>query len=241
MSVTVEVRNVGKAFGDKQILQDISLTLPVGSTFLLLGPNGAGKTTLLRILAGILRPDEGEIRVASDNGRARIGYVPQQIAPPQYMSGLDMLKLSGTLGMLGPERIQERIHYFQDILQLRCLGNMISTYSAGMMKKLLLSMALIPDPHLLILDEVFEGLDLLSRETAIDHIAGLRDKTILIATHNANAYEGLYSHAGILVDGKLKWHGAKDARGLDGKLNLDAHYRSVIDACNPTEARSCQQ
>jgi heme ABC exporter ATP-binding subunit CcmA len=178
---------VSKLFGSFAALRQVSLDLAPGRCYVLLGENGAGKSTLLRILAGLLRPSHGTVRVfgASEpqQVRARIGYMSH--APMLY----DELTA------------QENLRYFRSLYPGRdclapaealrqvgldpALNRLLGQYSQGMRQRTSLARVLLPLPELLLLDEPFSNMDIESARQMVELLAGFRlsERTIVLTTH----------------------------------------------------------
>jgi len=158
--ILLEVRNVRKSFGRRQVLQDVSFHVPKGRIIGITGENGAGKTTLLRIIVGLLAPDGGAV-----TGGARIGYCPQDLAVFDTLTvreNFSFFAAAYGLGREGPENSswveamntlcrRFRFATYQDAL--------VSTLSGGTKQKLNFSLSVLHDPGLLILDEPYSGFD----------------------------------------------------------------------------------
>lgn len=182
-----QIQDVSKLFGAFAALRQVSVELLTGQCYVLVGENGAGKSTLLRILAGLLRPSFGAVRVFGGlephDARARIGYMSH--APMLY----DELTA------------QENLRYFcslypgRDCLTpadaLRQVGldpelpRTLGQYSQGMRQRTSLARVLLPAPELLLLDEPFSNMDVESARQMVELLAGFRrrDRTIVITTH----------------------------------------------------------
>jgi heme ABC exporter ATP-binding subunit CcmA len=178
---------VSKLFGSFAALRQISVDLEPSRCYVLLGENGAGKSTLLRILAGLLRPTHGKVRVFGDaephEARARIGYMSH--APMLY----DELTA------------KENLSYFRSLYRGRAcltpaealrqvgldpeLNRLVGQYSQGMRQRTSLARVLLPEPELLLLDEPFSNMDVESAHQMVALLAGFRqsDRTIVITTH----------------------------------------------------------
>ncbi len=178
---------VSKLFGSFAALRRVSPDLEPGNCYVLLGENGAGKSTLLRILAGLLRPSHGAVRVFGDSeplhARARIGYMSH--APMLY----DELTA------------EENLLYFSKLYQGRAcltpadalrqvgldpaLSRLFGQYSQGMRQRTSLARVLLPQPELLLLDEPFSNMDVESARQMVTLLAGFRqsDRTIVLTTH----------------------------------------------------------
>jgi ABC-type multidrug transport system ATPase subunit len=164
----IQARGLGRRFGEKRVLDGVDLDLARGGFLLVTGPNGSGKTTLLRLIAGLLVPTAGELRV--DAPRERVGFLGHEPLVYRELTALENLDLYGRLYRV-PER-RERIGMLLERFGLWDARNRrADTFSRGMLQRLALSRALLHDPELLVLDEPFSALDeggaaLLDRELA---------------------------------------------------------------------------
>ena len=184
----VEVTNLTKSFGAINAVKDVSFSIDQGRCTSLLGPNGAGKTTTLNILAGLLRPSAGSIRFDGvkrhTDRRAIIGYVPQQVAFPGWMTGKEYLVMVGELFGMKRRQAKERATDLLGVLGLSDAGGRrIGGYSGGMKQRLGLAQALVRHPKLLILDELVTGLDPVGRREVLEFLKLLKsESTILFST-----------------------------------------------------------
>ena len=176
----VETKGIKKSISSKAILQDINLKVHEGQIVTLIGPNGAGKTTLIRVILGILELDKGSIYLRPE---LRIGYMPQKLAINSTLP----ITVSGFLNLAQPARnnelpdLQERL----GISHLRKLQ--ITSLSGGEMQRVLLARALLRSPHLLILDEPAQGIDIAGQSKLYDLISEIRsekDCGILMISHD---------------------------------------------------------
>jgi ABC-type multidrug transport system ATPase subunit len=152
----IQARGLGRRFGEKRVLDGVDLDLARGGFLLVTGPNGSGKTTLLRLIAGLLVPTAGELRV--DAPRERVGFVGHEPLVYRELTALENLDLYGRLYRV-PER-RERIGMLLERFGLWDARNRrADTFSRGMLQRLALSRALLHDPELLVLDEPFSALD----------------------------------------------------------------------------------
>lgn len=180
--------------GNVHALHQLNLTIPTGMCGLL-GPNGAGKTTLMRILAGILEPTSGILRIGgydatTHSGRQNIkrtlGYLPQDLGMYPDMSAYDFLDYIGILkGLHHTPTRRKRIEELLDMVALTQVADRkVGTFSGGMKRRVGIAQAIINDPKLLIVDEPTAGLDpeerIRFRNLLVD-LAG--DRTILLSTH----------------------------------------------------------
>jgi len=192
-TLCARVDRVSKLFGSFAALRQISVDLEPGRCYVLLGENGAGKSTLLRILAGLLRPTHGAVRVFFDD-RGRNGSEPQQArARIGYMSHAPMLYDELTA--------QENLRYFASLYPGRnCLApadvlrqvgldpqlnRVVGQYSQGMRQRTSLARVLLSAPELLLLDEPFSNMDVESARQMVELLARFRlsDRTIVLTTH----------------------------------------------------------
>src|SRR5579885_3485850 len=191
----IEIHQLNKVYrGGVHALNDLDLTIPSGM-FGLLGPNGAGKTTLMRILAGILRPTSGTLRVGpfdgnSEQGRTAIkrvlGYLPQDRGVYPDLSAREFLDYIAILKGLDDRKTrQQRIAYLLETVSLADVAHpKLKTFSGGMKRRIGIAQALLNDPQLLIVDEPTAGLDPEERirfRNLLSELAG--DRTVLLSTH----------------------------------------------------------
>jgi len=189
----IEARGVGKQFGDRWVLRDLSLIVQPGECVGVLGRNGAGKTTLVRLLTGQLRPSSGLVLIAGHDASSRplalrrlVGVMPEEGALLEDLSGAQYLAFVGRIHGLDGRTLEGRIRELQDHLQVdfqqACA---IRDYSYGMKKKLAFCSALLHQPRLLFLDEPFEGLDPAITQTLLELLGQLQRRgiTLVLTSH----------------------------------------------------------
>jgi ABC-type multidrug transport system ATPase subunit len=231
----VVVDQVGKSFGDKQAIHELSFTVPAGQICGLLGPNGAGKTTLFRLLMGILKATRGKLTIDGLDAftdrveaKRRIGFLPDEPVFYSYLSGREILELSAAMHGLPVKETLDRLA--PTIARLRLaedLGNFADDYSRGMKKKLGLLLALLHAPKLLVLDEPTNGLDVESTHLFYDLITdeARRGTTVLFSTHLMDHVSRLCSHAVIIGEGRLLAAGTLlELRATFGEDSLEAAF-----------------
>ena len=214
----VQVQNLCKnypdtALGEFKALDNVSFVAKAGEVFGLLGPNGAGKTTALRILATILRPSSGSVRIynfdvseQADLVRHSIGFVSNNTAIYDRMSAWELVEYFGRLYALPADRLYPRMEKIFRTLQMDefrdCPGAKMST---GMKQKVSIARALIHDPPVLIFDEASLGLDVVVARALQSIVMDLRDqgKCIIYSTHIMREVERLCDHVAIMYKGKL--------------------------------------
>lgn len=164
-SPMIEVRSLDHSFGKEKVLKKVDLSLRKGRILGVLGPSGSGKTTLIRCIAGILVPSGGEIFVAGKKQPDReiagiMGYMGQSDALYDDLSGARNLRFFATLYGLGGKEREEAIERALALTNLQdAAGKKVSKYSGGMKKRLSLSIALLHNPRVLLLDEPTVGID----------------------------------------------------------------------------------
>ena len=201
------------ALGEFKALDNVSFVAKAGEVFGLVGPNGAGKTTALRILATILQPSSGSVRIynfdvseQADLVRHSIGFVSNNTAIYDRMSAWELVEYFGRLYALPADRLYPRMEKIFRTLQMDefrdCPGAKMST---GMKQKVSIARALIHDPPVLIFDEASLGLDVVVARALQSIVLDLRDqgKCIIYSTHIMREVERLCDHVAIMYKGKL--------------------------------------
>ena len=244
----LELAHLQKTYGSVKALQDLSLDVPEGCLYGLLGPNGAGKTTTLRILATLLAPDAGMVRVAGIDAlqdprgvRSLMGYVAQEVAIDKILTGRELLQLQGDLYHLRradrDQRMEELIAILgmEDWIDRRC-----GTYSGGMRRRLDLASGLLHRPRLLVLDEPTVGLDIESRAAIWQVLRELRQQgtTVLLSSHYLEEVEALADRMAIIDAGRVIAEGSPDE--LKQRLGGDRITLRVREFSDQEEAERLQ-
>src|SRR5215831_8742740 len=190
MDHTIELKNVSKFFGKFRAVDDLSFDVPRGTVFGLLGPNGAGKTTTIRMIMNITAPDSGQIRIlgkpldrATQN---QIGYLPEERGLYRRMKVMDHLYFLAAIKEVPRETARSRIAEWLDKMELRpWLNKKVDALSKGMQQKVQFIATIVHDPEILILDEVFSGLDPINTGLIKEYLMEFRSrgKTIVFSTH----------------------------------------------------------
>jgi ABC-2 type transport system ATP-binding protein len=160
---SLELKGVGKAYGRKRVLQDISLTFEPGLT-LLVGPSGAGKSTLLRLIATAERPNKGSILWNGSGGRGALrktlGYAPQAVDLPEDLTAREFAMHIAALKGLNLGQADKQFGAITDAIGLHAdINNRIASFSGGMRRRLIFAQAMLGEPQLLALDEPTAELD----------------------------------------------------------------------------------
>lgn len=189
--MAIHLQNVSKSFQKTKIIHQLNLDVKDGSIFGLIGPSGGGKTTIIKMMLGMLPADEGTITVLEHEVPHepllyQIGYMAQADALYTDLTGHENLAFFGRMFHLNKKKLQERIEYVADLVDLTpFLIRKVGLYSGGMRRRLSLAIALIQDPPLLILDEPTVGIDPALKKKIWHELIHLKNngKTILVTTH----------------------------------------------------------
>jgi ABC-2 type transport system ATP-binding protein len=210
MTVSLELRNVQKRYGDFVAVADLSLAVPAGLIFGLLGPNGAGKTTTLRMIMDILAPDSGEILLFGRRRRPedllRLGYLPEERGLYRKMTVVDQLLFLAEIHGLERRRALPAIQDWLARVELADWGRKkVEELSKGMQQKVQLIGTVLHQPDVLVLDEPFSGLDPINqglfKELLLDYRR--QGKTIVLSTHGMEQADKLCDHIGLISHGRL--------------------------------------
>lgn len=202
------MEKINKAFKEKQVIRDFSLTIQTGECVGLIGPNGAGKSTIMKMITDILLPDSGVIKLdhqGMEKMKEKIGYLPQQPTFFEWMTVKELLVFMGQLSGMPDKALEKRIDELLDMVGLiKNKGDRIVTLSGGMKQRLGIAQALLHQPDLIILDEPVSALDPIGRREMIRLIQEIKkDTTILLSTHILSDAEEICDRFVILKDGKL--------------------------------------
>ena len=226
-----------RSFGTLVAVDDVSFEIAHGETYGLLGPNGAGKTTIISMVAGVLEADAGtayvdDLRMSPTAmaAKARIGYVPQDIAVYPDLSGRENLAFFASLYHLDRREARARIAEVLDVVGLteRADEN-VKTYSGGMKRRLNIAVGLVHQPRLLILDEPTVGVDPQSRNAILESIERLSTAgmAVLYTTHYMEEAERLCDRVGIVDLGRLIAEGPP--RTLTSTLGESERIRLTLE------------
>lgn len=191
----------------KRVLHGVSFSVSQGEITALLGHNGAGKSTTFKILMGFLRADGGRVlyrgEPLSRRARSYIGFLPENPAFYDYLTGRELLRFTAELFSL--KRFEGRIDHLLRLVKMEEAANLpLKKYSKGMVQRIGVAQALVSNPELLILDEPLDGLDPEGRQILRNLIVDLKEegKTVLYSTHILQDAERISDRAVILVKGK---------------------------------------
>ncbi len=232
----IEIENLTKIFRTPLLfkkvshvaLDNVTLHLEQGSIHTILGPNGAGKTTLLLIMAGIIAPTSGKLKV---NGRTGLCTFTGR-GFWNYMGGIENLRYCSALFNIVGRPAKKRIDRLVDLLEMRSyISRKVSTYSAGMKQKLSIAQSLLHDPDILLLDEPIAHLDPIASKNfhwlLKERVSQELKKTIILSTHQLEEAQELSDRLYFLFGGRLLWQ--KEAEVFRSKQeNLLQEYLNVV-------------
>ncbi|TGK15500.1 ABC transporter ATP-binding protein [Leptospira stimsonii] len=230
----IEIDSIQKKYKEQNALKGISFRVPKGSVFGLLGPNGAGKTSLVRILMGFSKQTSGNFHLFglpfSPILRKRIGYLPEKVSIPGFLTGEEFLTFSGKLAGIRGSEIRKKANALLEKTGIAdAASKKVSGYSKGMLQRLGLASALIGDPELLILDEPGSGLDpkgyIDFRETLVEENK-TKGTTVLLNSHRLLEVEKVCHEIGILNLGTLAAIGPLESL-KEGKNRILVKVESV--------------
>ena len=230
MTHAITAHQLVRAFGDKQAVAGVNLSVTQGEIYGFLGPNGAGKSTTVRMLTTLLNPTSGSATVAgydvvkdTENVRLRIGVALQEAALDAKQTGREILDMQGRLyGLTSAQRLT-RINELLTLVNIdAAIDDMVSTYSGGMKRRLDLAAALVHKPEVLFLDEPTTGLDPVSRAAVWEEVRRLNQEmgmTIFLTTQYLEEADELADRVGIIAKGRIVAEGTptdlKRAIGAD--------------------------
>ena len=209
----LSIDGVRKAYGAVQALNGLSFEIRQGEFFGLLGPNGAGKSTLISIISGLIRADEGTVRVLGHDtvsdwraARRTLGVVPQELVFDPFFKVVDLLRIQA--GYYGCGR--EVWPWIDEMLERLELGNkrtaMMRSLSGGMKRRVLIAQALVHKPPVVILDEPTAGVDVELRRTLWRFMRDLHSKgtTVVLTTHYLEEAQEMCERIAIVDKGRLR-------------------------------------
>lgn len=211
-NTVIDVQNVAKTYrGGVQALKGVSMKVHAGEVFGLLGPNGAGKSTLVKILMTIIRPTRCEGTLLGDtigtkHRLERVGYLPEHLKFPDYLTGYQVLDIYGALAKVPSEVRKERIPQLLKLVEMGEWANKrIRTYSKGMKQRVGLAQALINDPDLVLLDEPTDGVDPVGRRDIRNVMSDMKSqgKAVFVNSHILSELELVCDRVAILSKGNV--------------------------------------
>jgi multiple sugar transport system ATP-binding protein len=211
----VQLSNLSKSFGATQALKDVNMTIPDGAFVVLLGPTGAGKTTTLRLVAGLDRPDSGDVRIAGTSvvqdtpAQRDVAMVFQQYSLYPHLTVRDNLAfpLRSPMIAMPEDQIARRVAEVAEVLRIpHKLDNKATALSGGEMQRVSIGRALVRNPRIYLMDEPLSSLDAKLRadlRIELKRIHADMGATFLYVTHDQIEAMTMATHVGVLDHGRL--------------------------------------
>lgn len=233
----LEIKNLTKKYGNKVVVDNLSLSIAAGDIYGFIGHNGAGKTTTIKSVTGIIPFDQGEIYI---DGKSILkdplmckqvtAYIPDNPDLYEHLTGIQYLNFIADIFKIDSDTRYQRIDKYAKLFEIeQNLGDLLSTYSHGMKQKVAIISALVHHPKLLILDEPFVGLDpksALALKNTMKELCG--DGTaIFFSTHVLDVAEKLCTKVAIIKEGKLIASGSME--DIKGDSSLENVFMELTD------------
>ena len=213
----LELKKISISFGNREILNNLSLKVNDGQILGMLGPNGVGKSTIFNLITGLVKPKFGEVIISGENAtdypiyertsKFKIGYVPQYGGYFHEMTTYDNLKSIAEIQIKDTSKRFEKINEIISKFELDSIRDVKAKFlSGGQKKKLVIGMALISEPKILLLDEIFAALDVLTIKMLQQIIVNLQtfeNITVILCDHQARDLLSCVDKAIVLFNGKI--------------------------------------
>lgn len=245
MEQIIKISRLQKAYDDKEVFNNLSLSIPAGSIFGMIGPNGAGKSTLIGILTGLVGHDHGTVEIGGlELNEKNELDIKRQVAsvlqPPllfEHFSSHEFLQYICDMYDIEKEQRKEKISSLLNFLGMAEFEYVrINKLSAGSRKKLSFCAAVLSEPNILFLDEPFESIDVISIGRMKEILKRLQKKgvTIVITSHILEIVENFCDDIAILHNGKILAYLDEESRNnLEGDPNLSQIFESYINVEKP--------
>ena len=233
----LEIKNFSKFYGDKKVVDNLSISVQSGDIYGFIGANGAGKTTTIKAVVGIHDFENGSITIDGHSIKEEpvickkmMAYIPDNPDLYEHMTGFQYINFIADIFEISTEIRRERIQRYSDLFEMtEHLSGMISSYSHGMKQRTAIISALVHSPKLLILDEPFVGLDpkaafLLKK---VMHECVSDGGAIFFSTHVLDVAEKLCNKIAIIKNGKLIASG--NTEEVKGNKSLETFFMEVQD------------
>lgn len=232
--IPLYIKNLTKTFGHKTVVAAVSLKLLPGEIYALVGPNGAGKTTLLKMIAGLLQPTSGEVRIFGHDintesvaAKKTFAYISDDPVPYEFLTGEEFLRLTGALRDLPDTQTEKRIRELTHLFPLdQLLGEPITSYSRGNKQKIAFLSAILTQPQMLLIDEPIVGLDPVSIKIFGKSLKLFTQKQgpVLFATHSLSFAQNFANRCAVMHQGKILVE-----KKLDREVNLEQLYQKTLE------------
>ena len=231
----LEVKNINKFFGKKQILKDISFDIEEGEILGFVGPNGSGKTTTIKIILGLQKASSGEVYINGknikenfENAIRKVGAIVESPDMYMYLSGIDNLKLVANYYNISHDKIDSIVEFVG--LKDR-IKDTVSKYSLGMRQRLGIAQAILNKPNLLIVDEPTNGLDpsgIIEFRKMLKELAKKEKMSIFISSHNLAEIENICDKVLLINEGEIVSLDVLHEKNDKDKYKLDTDERKEI-------------
>ncbi len=232
----IQLTDVTKRYDDTTVVESLNIQINPGEIVGIIGHNGAGKSTTMKMIAGLIEPTSGTVRVMGHDiqkeglkVKGRIGYLPEESPLYEAMTAQQYLLFFSELYSMPRQKALKKIDELLSSLGLAEKTKLTGEFSKGMKRKTAIARALLHDPELLILDEPNSGLDPLTSFFIINYLKTLKreGKTILLSAHNLFHVETICDRVGIIKNGKLLVFDTMDAiRARLGKREYQVIFHS---------------
>jgi heme exporter protein A len=231
----VQASSLAKRFGRRAAVAGVDLTLGAGECLALFGPNGAGKTTLLRLIAGLLKPTSGDVRVQGVDvrrdaqARARVGIISHQSMLYAPLTALENVEFTARLYGLPDPRSAARAAL--ESMRVADRANVpVRTLSRGLQQRVSVARAMVHEPSVVLLDEPYSGLDEAGTQalTSLLQSLGARGATLVLVTHNVAEGLTLATHAAIMTDGRFARFEERGTSTEFDARRYAAEYRALV-------------
>ncbi len=213
MNSIIEIKNLVKSYGNKQVLHGINLNINAGQIIGYIGPNGAGKSTTVKILCGLIDDFDGDVTVFGQDLRTqqfeikkRLGYIPENAALYESLTPLEFMQFVGRMRSLNDAAIIQKAEALMDIFEMKKnLNQRIATFSKGMRQKVMICSALLHNPEIIFMDEPLSGLDansVIMVKEMLTHLAH-DGKTIFYSSHLMDVVEKISDRIILIDQGKV--------------------------------------
>ncbi len=222
----IQIENLVKTFGSFRAVDDVSLEVPAGEIHGFLGPNGAGKTTTINMIAGLLRPSSGRVRIdghdlalAPEQAKRSLGFIPDRPFLYEKLTAAELLRFHGGLYGLEGRDLEKRSRELLELFELQgWRDELVESFSHGMKQRLVMCAAFLHEPRAVLVDEPMVGLDPRGAVLIKDIFRAMskRGVAILMSTHTLEVAEEVCDRISIILGGRII------ARGTVGELRTAA-------------------